>query len=255
MRTRISTTILTVLTFSLLLPQCGDDKSVNSSGSFTAPRVAIGPLNAQNPYDSVGILHNERCEYVLAYVSETDTTIAQIWAKVCTGVLDYANSVGWTEEYAYESLNSVKDWANSLNTSYSPIQALSSISSSTYITSREANYLNQIGQAFASASDSAGLMSTLLQIETDMVEENWAPNESVALSAMSVAKHSFCMWYFTLDMGLQWGIYTASMDVDGHVQARDNGATEETSQTIGFILSTMAARGWTPGQVLPECEQ
>ena len=94
MQTKFITSLLVALVLLIILPQCGNDESVNSIGHFTAPRVVVGPINAQNPYDSVGILHNERCEYFLSYIAVDDTSIAQKWGKLCAGVLAYAPTVG-----------------------------------------------------------------------------------------------------------------------------------------------------------------
>ena len=66
------------LLITLSFSRCTSDDSVNSVHLYTAPPIAHGPINSENPYDSVGIIHNLRCEYTLAYVTDSDTTISQI---------------------------------------------------------------------------------------------------------------------------------------------------------------------------------
>jgi hypothetical protein len=236
------------------LSQCGSDEGVNSIHLHAAPRSTHGPLNTENPYDSVGIIHNLKCEYISGYVTASDSTIEQIWSKVIDGFISYTISSGGTEEYAYEVLETAREYLINLPAGYSPVSSLVNCATTQNISVEEAEFISRIGVAFSEAADSTSLINALLSVETDMNGSSWEAQQDVGRAVMSIAKHSSFFWNATLDYVL-WEllIYVVCMDADAYQQARKQGRSEDYAENISVIWSSLAAHGWTPGTHLPDC--
>lgn len=170
------------------------------------------------------------------------------------GYIAYTLAAGGTEASALLILEAARDYMNNLPTDYSPTSSLMNCTPGLNISEEEADFISRIGTAFNEATDSASLINELLTIELDMNSSEWEPMQDVGRSVMSGSKHGFCYWFSTLDLGLQWAIYTVSMDVDAYQHQRKGGTTKETAEHIMFLVSDIAARGWRPGTTLPECQ-
>lgn len=232
--------------------RCSDEITSESRTQFQFPRVVHGPLNPGNPCDSFGIKHNLRCEFSNSYIINPDTTIAQKLLWIGASIFDLADSLGWSQEYAAAILDSAEAYANSLDSTFDPVVELMALTSSAYITEREANYINQIGIAFSQATDSAALMSSILQIENTMIEEDWNEGETEALSILSGCKHGWCFWYALTggSFGMEISIYIAVTDLCAHAHQIENGASGNDAGAIMHIMSNLAATGWRPGDLM-----
>ena len=230
---------------------CSESGTVNPTNTAPPPHVAHGPLNPDNPYDSVGIIHNEQCEFYMGYIAETDTTIAQVWAHLSAAVQNLGTNEGWGQPYIDALLDSAKAQWNRLDASYDPIEELQSYNSGGAFTEREVQYMNRIGFAFEVAQDSIVLMDSVSQIEADVNTESWNTDESAARSVISIAKHSFCFWGGFFNWAYEWNIYTACMDADAYSKGRRSGDSKKEASDLSAIFSLLAAEGWEPGTELP----
>jgi hypothetical protein len=241
-----ATRAVVLLTLIVSFVKCSDNQVTEPIPNNQIPRVAHGPLNASNPYDSVGIHHNVRCEFLISYVGENDTTVSLGWASICEGMEDLADSLNWGQSYVNGILDSAQVGMNELDENYDPVEELQNCTSSQYITQKEAGYIQAIGNAFSAASDSASLISALQQIETDMNTETWGSEETTALSMISISKHSFSFWS-GLILLLEEAIFIAAHDAIGYRKICNNGGSQEDAENTSHIFSSMAATVWFPG--------
>jgi hypothetical protein len=131
----------------------------------------------------------------MGYLSESDSTLSLAVPRLELAFEDLADSLGWTPAELDSVLIHLENYANGRDSTESAIERLSNCASSSDITQREASYIQEIGFAFDTATDSADLISRFAAIETDMAQESWDDGEHRALVTIAVAKHSFCFWY------------------------------------------------------------
>ena len=232
-------------TFTVIIALCcgcsEDNPSIVSVGG--APSRVAMPWNSSNPFDSVGIKHNQMLEFRVACLP-VDTSGDVRASAVARGIDALGDSLGWSSEECDTYINMVGQHFIADRDSAFLDQYICNYSA-LHCTQRERNYIHEIGTVIANATDSAGLMKELLSIEAEVLMENWGDEETIALEAISIAKHSMYHALHTKLMGDCLGaeIHAGQVDFAAYLHARDESEeclSEEEAGRIGSIHSAVA---------------
>jgi hypothetical protein len=158
-----------------------------------------------------------------------------------------SDSLNWPAGELEAIIDSIEAYANRQSPSETAIDQMLNCSAGTDLTEREAGYIQAIGQALTTASDSADLMNRLIQIEYDIVNEDWENGEDCAKAVISVAKHSFHVWHSMFDeWAIDRAIYTLAEDANAEFWSPWPKDHWKTKVRVS-VHSTMAACWWEPG--------
>jgi hypothetical protein len=241
MRTLFVFPVTLVVIFALSCGCSEDNPSIVGVGG--APSRVAMPYNSSNPFDSVGIKHNQMLEFLVACLP-VDTSGDVRASAIANGIDALGDSVGWSSEQCDIYINMVGQHFIADRDSTFHDQYISDYSAPN-CTQRELNYIHEIGSVIANATDSSGLMNGLLALETDIIAENWDDEETIALEAISIAKHSMYHALHTKLMGDCLGaeIHAGQVDFTAYLHARDESEeclSEEEAGRIGSVHSAVA---------------
>jgi hypothetical protein len=217
---RVSLALVSCLTVFLLFSLgCSDEPVIPNSGNPVST-FQPAPLNPNNPYDSVGYFHNAILMYALdpadldtADLADESTLLAA--ARNLVIGLQSVDVSAWDAGVDFIAQNPNVDWAQYAMTLGPPD-----------FTAKEAYYINRIGYVLANISDSSEIKDSLIQIETDIVNDSWPVDlnvEAGARIAISVAKHSYHWWLWVLD-GNRHGAFSKIQGPWKEIAAADHAA-------------------------------
>lgn len=151
--------------------------------------VPHGPLNPNNPYDSVGIGHNEVLLFGDTYVRETDTTLELLWQSYQAAMGAYCDSVGIVgaeKAYAIAFEDTLLFHEDDFDANW-----LADFNRPGY-SDKELEYINRFGRALQVVDDSIGLVDSTLAIESDILSDPSISLEDDELIYIMIAigKHS-----------------------------------------------------------------
>ena len=175
-------------------PSGSDDVAPHAMSLPKSFDVVYGPMNPQNPFEHVGLRHNDAVHSVLRSAEAWDTlSIPTMNARIRRAIPTWAETAMDTP--ADRALAHVKTgFALRIDTTARRLLAgCDAVGRS----EREARYLRRIGSLLCDAGSFEELERGLLAIEADALGETWPADrtrENSALIAVSVAKHSLAYW-------------------------------------------------------------
>jgi hypothetical protein len=193
--------LLTVLSAALLLSAACDDPPNEASAPVIPTRalpegleVVYGTVNKANPFEGVGLRHNDLVHAVLTSTEPWDTL------SIPTMLSHIQKSIpAWGEEALQvppeRGIAHVKT-AFAMKIDTTARRRLAEFDMPGY-TARETGYLRQLGTLLCEARTFAALEGGLLDLERRILAETWSADgvsESAARIAISVAKHSCAYW-------------------------------------------------------------
>lgn len=194
------------LVLLLAVSGCTEDRTIlvdPLTSSYPVPggnsiAVPYVEYNSLNPYDSLGLVHNEAVVYALHYLSDSSyfESAEALMNRVNEGFKAYfVNERGWLTEGDADSLfDSAMSFIVTHQSDMKDPSALANFTSSDY-SARELYYIHRIGAVIALPSPTYDVVADSLEsIENDIVAESWGPTEYRALKVISVAKYSFHLW-------------------------------------------------------------
>ncbi|MDX9759624.1 MAG: hypothetical protein RBU27_10730 [Bacteroidota bacterium] len=156
--------------------------------------VPYGPVNTDNPYEHIGLRHNEAVHAVILAAQPWDTlSIPTMNARIQKAIPEWAERA---MKVPYECARAHVKTAFAMKIDTSARRLLATFDAPGY-TTRERDYLRRIGTLLRDAASFAELESGLLHIERDILAEAWptdAGTEAAARIAISIAKHSLAYW-------------------------------------------------------------
>jgi hypothetical protein len=199
-----STVFAIALLVCIVYYGCTSDDSSNPTSSnisflakgdgFVSPSVTF---NSSNPYDSIGLIHNEAIIWVLNHVSDTatmndslmlsDTLISRLNIYFVDNGYISAQDIDQREPDATTFLENHWDDIDGMYflTNYTN-DTLSSV---------EVEYLNRIGNVFSGGYTVTAALDSIDVIEQDICNTTWQGNGgNYAYPTVSVAKYSINLW-------------------------------------------------------------
>jgi hypothetical protein len=232
---------------------CSDDPMTPNS----VQRVSTyqpAPLNANNPYDSIGYWHNAILMHALDpdNMQPSDTTDQTTFHAAARGLivnLPGMNIDAWDDGVQFIDDNPTVDWSDYLMTLTSP-----------YLSDKEEYYIHRIGYVLHHVSDSTEIKDSLFQIEYDIVNDTWPahPDSSAgARIAISVAKHSFYWWLWVFDGSRQGAFNKTQTPPIAKVVAADAAAVVSTvieqsarGQSLDWVVIAARSAGASAGAAI-----
>ncbi len=159
-------------------------------GSSQLPTVYV-PYNTDNPYDSIGVMHNDAIIYALCQLSSSDSTTALCVARTKLGMVDWMTThlpfSAVTVGAAFDSAG-----IDAANINLIPINNLLNSYSLSVYAAGECDYINRIIQVAAMSASVDEKRDSILAIEYDVVHGvNPTPD---ILCTISIAKYSLYLW-------------------------------------------------------------
>ncbi len=204
--------LLVVVSAALLLSAACDDPPSEDSSPVIPTRalpegmeVVYGAVNKANPFEGVGLRHNDLVHAVLVSAQPWDTlSIPTMLSHIQKSVPAWAENA--LDVPAYRGIAHVKT-AFALKIDTTARRRLAAFDEPGY-TARETGYLRQLGTLLCEARTFTALEGGLLDLERHILAETWPTDdatESAARIAISVAKHSCAYWK---------RVFCAAADVD-----------------------------------------
>lgn len=183
---------------AILLAACAFQACQNSSdptrisSDALYPRLTYGPYKAQNPFDSVGIRHNDACEYIYNHLESDDSTIAACVDAMSEAIVTLYGGQGISEEVLLACSDTVVMLVDAIMQT-EILDVFTNYNDTTVYSATELAYFNRIGAVYATATTAQEVMDSLAQIENSMLNANLGSNAPF-YSTFSVLKHSFYYW-------------------------------------------------------------
>lgn len=181
-----------------------------------ARQVVYGPVNNSNPFEHVGLRHNDAVHAVMLAAQPWDTlSFPTMNARIQKSIPAWAaDEMDVPEDRA---LLHVKT-AYAMRVDSTARRQLASFDRPGY-TPRETRYLRRIGTLLCESTRFDQLEQGLLSIERDILSETWPADrtkETAALVAISIAKHSLAYWKHVFCVAE--GIDPADVDATGSLR-------------------------------------
>lgn len=229
---------LAVLSFTLFLlaacdtvPSDNDAPASSASGHqalalSVARQVVYGPVNNSNPFEHVGLRHNDAVHAVMLAAQPWDTlSFPTMNARIQKSIPAWAvEEMDVPEDRAMLHVKT----AYAMRIDSTARRQLASFDQPGY-TARETRYLRRIGTLLCEATRFDHLEQGLLAIERDILAEAWPADrtrETAALVGISIAKHSLAYWKHVFCIAE--GIDPADADASGSLR-------KESSMLIHLI--------------------
>ena len=156
--------------------------------------LVTADYHARNPFDSIGIRHNQILHHVIASMHPWDTLdVSHMLGRSQTAVCDWSVSrLGMSQD---ESMGLVQS-AYALRTDSSARQRLASIDGNG-MTERERHYLRRLGELLCEEDRFEDTDRKLAELERDILAESWPQGDSTEVLpriAISIARHSYAYW-------------------------------------------------------------
>ncbi|MBH8557741.1 hypothetical protein [Hymenobacter negativus] len=154
-----------------------------------APTAKTVAQNSTNPYDYVGVQHNQGLDY---YLAKADFNVAA--DEVEPKTLDFLQEAGYSRSAMQEVLN--QPYVNEIIHSADPVEALRQYYTTNGNT-KELDYLDRMVDAMSTSTNSDQAVSRLTQIEDDVQADNslTASSQESLLKGLAVGRHSAQYWY------------------------------------------------------------
>lgn len=233
--------LLTVVSAALLLSTaCDDPPSENNAPVIPARalpegmEVIYGAVNTANPFEGVGLRHNELVHEVIASTEPWDTlSIPTMLSHIQKSIPAWAGqALGVPVDRAITHVKTA--FAMKIDTSAR--RRLAAFDAPGY-TARETGYLRELGEVLCEARTFAALEGGLLDLERRILAETWPAGdvtESAARIAISVAKHSCAYWKH---------VFCIAADIDPttlapHAAAQRNALQKPAELLIHLVTKT-----------------
>ena len=159
-----------------------------------ARQVVYGPVNNSNPFEHVGLRHNDAVHAVMLAAQPWDTlSFPTMNARIRKSIPAWAvEEMDVPEDRAMLHVKT----AYAMRVDSTARRQLASFDRPGY-TARETRYLRRIGTLLCEATRFDQLEQGLLSIERDILAEAWPADrtkETAALVGISIAKHSLAYW-------------------------------------------------------------
>lgn len=208
-----SSLFFTVAAALLLCAACDNPPLDHTDETFHAlsmpgeMRVVYGPINDENPFEDIGLRHNDLVHAVLMSARSWDTLNVDAMLAHIRG-----NIPAWAEAaldvpIAHGDLHVATAFA--LRIDSTARHRLASFDAEGY-SPREIRYLRRIGALLQQVCTFPELERDLLALEEEILREEWPTDllgEPAARTAISIAKHSAAYWkhVFCLAVGIDPG--------------------------------------------------
>ena len=189
------------------LPETSRQVFGYQSGSLTLPEVSYNQLN---PYDSIGLIHNEALCYAFNRVYDT-SVYAEPYTfmdTIITRLAEYYVSKGFFEASELPAKVSgakalmLSDVYSELFSSDSYISTYSNDS----LSSLEIYYIRRVGEVVENAELSvSAVLDSISAIENDILQIDWPAGQVAAYGIISITKYSFAFWSSFSDQSIQAG--------------------------------------------------
>ncbi|MBE0643479.1 MAG: hypothetical protein IH600_05325 [Bacteroidetes bacterium] len=192
---------LTAITAVLLLFAACDDPSEESDTPVIPvlampgeADIAYGPVNDANPFEHVGLRHNECVHAVIRAAQPWDTlSMPTMFSRIQKSIPDWgAASLDVPRDRGMMHVQT----AFAMKIDSAARHQLSAFDAAGY-SAREIGFLRRIGRTLCTVTTFPSLEAELLVIEKDILSETWPAGDSTetaARIAISVAKHSGAYW-------------------------------------------------------------
>ncbi|MBN1448912.1 MAG: hypothetical protein JXA28_13365 [Bacteroidetes bacterium] len=188
-----------VLTALFLFAACSDPQAEAPEipSSYLAMRksdIVYGPINDRNPFEHVGLRHNDLVHAVIASAQAWDTLdISHMFGRIQNSAAEWAeDQMGLSPDRSLELVQA----AFALKIDSTAPQRLAQYRSPA-LTVRERDYIQRIGELLCRKQRFADAEAGLLALEREILAESWPAGDSTETAArivISVAKHSFAYW-------------------------------------------------------------
>jgi len=191
--------LIVVLCSVIMFGACSEQPSESSAlpSSYLALRksdVVYGPLNESNPFEHVGLRHNDLVHAVVAS--------ARPWDTLSAGNLlerTRLTAAEWSAEHLGFTADEIGDHIQTAFAMGIDSMARYQLAAfdSDRMTTREIDYIRSIGEVLCSSGRFEDIEEALLDLETDILTEAWPAGDSTEIHAriaIAVAKHSFSYW-------------------------------------------------------------
>jgi len=158
-----------------------------------ASLVLYGPISDINPYEYIGLRHNDIVHAGMRGLTPRDTVSVEAGLRRFDACVAEWGSLSGLDQHDIDTFRSV---VHSATIAADRRRELSTLTSTRY-TDRELRYLRRIGKALSLVGTFEEVERELLAVEMDIMSEHWHTDnhsELAALVAISVAKHSFAYW-------------------------------------------------------------
>lgn len=185
--------ILAVLSLFILASCKKDDNILSDSGKS----VNSSPLLSSNPYDSVGIKHNEILDYALHHCDSSifsglwvdDKLIDSISYYIDEYLVSTNDTTGMSEYKNYKD-----DWVKFENPDSLVNRYRNLLISSTFITSRDSLYSTKVldlaVDIMNNSYTSTEMYNKVDSLESEILSVSWNTNEKQSLVSISLYKNS-----------------------------------------------------------------
>lgn len=192
---------LAVISAALLLLAACDNPPVENHAPVVSAMampagmdVVYGPVNNANPFEHVGLRHNDLVHATIASAEPWDTlNVAAMFSHIRKSVPVWSAA---NMEIPGDRCIGHVSTAFAMEIDSSAPQRLASFTAPG-CTAREIDYIRRIGRMFCEAVTFSALEEGLLDLEKRILAEQWPDGnttETHARIAISVAKHSFSYW-------------------------------------------------------------
>lgn len=192
---------LAVISMTLLLfaacDQTPGEASAPVISALAVPsgmEVVYGPVNKSNPFEHVGMRHNDLVHAVIVSAEPWDTlSIPTMFSHIQKSAVEWS---GIAMDIPSERAILHVKTAFAMKLDSSARHQLAEFDAPGY-SAREIRYIRRIGILFCESTTFTDLEQGLLGIERDVLAEQWPAGNSVEISAriaISVAKHSCAYW-------------------------------------------------------------
>jgi hypothetical protein len=202
--TRVFSLCMIALITGLACDETRDNHPLSPSRSTAeadAAGVVYGPVNDDNPFEAVGLGHNDILHAGLSGLHPIDTTSADLMAeRFRTRIREWSSFSGYDGQMTERSIQH----ATKLLTPEGKRLSLRDYDVHG-LTEREARYLGKIGEVLSSRGSFADIETALLDLEAEILAEQWPSDqriEALPRIAISVAKHSFAYWKHVMTYAL-----------------------------------------------------
>jgi len=188
-----------LFTCALLLVSCAEhkDEAPTLPESYTAMRksnLVHARYNAQNPFDSIGIKHNQIVHAIVASMRPWDTLdVSHMLGRCQTTTCSWAMELlHLSQEQSMELVQS----AFALRIDSSARRKLAAYAHDG-ATEREQVYIRRLGDILCARDRFEDTERALDALERDILAEAWPRGDStevLARMAISIARHSFVYW-------------------------------------------------------------
>jgi len=177
---------------AVLMSGCDDapDDATRMLGTPPPPTVYV-PFNADNPYDSAGVWHNQAIIYALCQLNSADSTTALCLAKTKAGMITWMTA---HTQFSSAVIGEMFDSAG-VDAAYMksiPIAYLFNSYDLTIYNDGERDYIRRLINVFAMSVTVDEKRDSVLSIE-DAAVHGSAPSVDM-LCTISIAKYSFYLW-------------------------------------------------------------